>query len=76
MNRREQLFAEVSGVIQGGPTAVLQAAAGNDEPDLGLLVLWIRHAEERDVESGRVLAIEAGKRPETGVGKACRRSTT
>lgn len=72
MTSFDQIPLLLRDALTRGPQAVMQTAHELADPDLGLLVLYLSYAEDAHKESGRVLAIECGKTPESGVARACR----
>lgn len=72
MTSFDQIPLLLRDALTRGPQAVMQTAQELADPDLGLLVLYLSYDENTHKESGRVLAIECGKTPESGVARACR----
>lgn len=68
----EKLHGSMRAALESGPCAVIQVARDLKTLDLGLLLLWLRHAEGKDAESGRVLAIECGRTADNSISRACR----
>ena len=68
----KQLPSTVEAALASGPVAVMRAARDLGDAELGIAVLWILHTEAEDREPGRVLAIECGRVPDSGIARACR----